>query len=288
MAFLYLVESDDSIKPLKDMSSQSFTVKTTDMLKESFFQECLKVNFLLLRSGTTYEHLKAGNYLADPKLFMAAFPAKTFQSQDAEQAWRESEADYFSRSSGLLARYDPDSSSWRTSQLLLFEEQSELLENFASCGMTVDGEFFPLVMWERTTDGKDGGVWLGTPTAEGMGHATNVRSEAFRKGRLPNPQEFVTMWPTPVAQEGGEGKNPSSRGRKLHKLVERLPTPTINGNYNRKGASKTSGNGLATVVGGKLNPTWIEWLMECPSEWTALEDWAIAWFRPKRKKPSNV
>lgn len=84
------------------------------------------------------------------------------------------------------------------------------------------------------------------------------------------------------------------------------PTPTVNGNYNRKGASKTSGDGLATVVskwptptapskngvgrmdewGGsnarksirgykesksKLNPDWVEWLMGWPIGWTSLE-----------------
>ena len=36
----------------------------------------------------------------------------------------------------------------------------------------------------------------------------------------------------------------------------------------QKGASKTSGNGLATVIGGKLNPTFVEWLMGFPIGWT--------------------
>lgn len=79
-----------------------------------------------------------------------------------------------------------------------------------------------------------------------------------------------------------------------------LPTPTVNGNYNRKGLSKTSGDGLATfvrkllptptandakcngtaspqnrnsdalnvVAGGALNPEWVEWLMGFPRGWT--------------------
>jgi DNA (cytosine-5)-methyltransferase 1 len=68
------------------------------------------------------------------------------------------------------------------------------------------------------------------------------------------------------------------------------PTPTVCGNYNRKGASKTSGDGLATQVrrrqaafakqsnvtmvvpeaSGALNPTWVEWLMGFPLGWTDL------------------
>ena len=82
------------------------------------------------------------------------------------------------------------------------------------------------------------------------------------------------------------------------------PTPTVCGNYNRKGASKTSGDGLATAVikrmwptptahnakegafpsehnrntptlsaqaGGSLNPPWVEWLMGWPLGWTDLK-----------------
>lgn len=81
-----------------------------------------------------------------------------------------------------------------------------------------------------------------------------------------------------------------------------VPMPTVCGNYNRKGASAKSGDGLATFVrmfptptvqdahnnggesqsqrntvplnalaGGKLNPTWTEWLMGFPLGWTDLD-----------------
>jgi DNA (cytosine-5)-methyltransferase 1 len=55
------------------------------------------------------------------------------------------------------------------------------------------------------------------------------------------------------------------------------PTPTVHGNYNRKGLSKDSGDGLATAVRrnnatpGPLNPEWVEWLMGWPTGWTALQ-----------------
>ena len=84
------------------------------------------------------------------------------------------------------------------------------------------------------------------------------------------------------------------------------PTPTVCGNYNRPGASATSGMGLASAVklwptpnagsprwggtmqewggsknwvrkempdlaGGPLNPTWVEWLMGWPLGWTDLK-----------------
>ncbi len=65
-------------------------------------------------------------------------------------------------------------------------------------------------------------LWVVARNASGNGWA---RSERFRRGRLPSPEEFVAKW----------------------------PTPTVNGDYNRKGLSKNSGDGLATAV--KVWPT---------------------------------
>jgi len=82
-----------------------------------------------------------------------------------------------------------------------------------------------------------------------------------------------------------------------------VPTPTVNGNYNRKGLSQTSGDGLATwakkfptptahdardsgvapsqflrrsatlpmAVGGQLSADWVEWLMGWPIGATGLD-----------------
>jgi len=47
-------------------------------------------------------------------------------------------------------------------------------------------------------------------------------------------------------------------------------TPTVKGNYNRRGASAKSGDGLATQAGGVLNPEWVEWLMGWPIGWSGL------------------
>jgi hypothetical protein len=107
------------------------------------------------------------------------------------------------------------------------------------------------------------------------------------------------------------GKWNSRDEPKLSAQVKLWPTPTVCGNYNRKGASATSGDGLATAVkkwptltacmskgsspaslkrksgrdrsldrldhsvmlsdGGHLNPTWVELLMGWPKGWTSLK-----------------
>jgi DNA (cytosine-5)-methyltransferase 1 len=78
------------------------------------------------------------------------------------------------------------------------------------------------------------------------------------------------------------------------------PTPTVKGNYNKKGLSSKSGDGLATAVAketkgkGKLNPDWVEWLMGWPIGWTDLEpietlSWMpTEWFQDEMQLPRLV
>lgn len=120
-------------------------------------------------------------------------------------------------------------------------------------------------------------------------------------------------WQTPVADDAMErtkGKWNSRGEPKLSAEVKMWPTPTVCGNYNRPGASATSGMGLATAVkmwptpcasaskgsspaalirkdgknrsgdrldhavmslhNGQLNPEWTEWLMGWPIGHTGL------------------
>jgi len=73
------------------------------------------------------------------------------------------------------------------------------------------------------------------------------------------------LWvPTPIATEwkAGSGKlgnrapeKAAKAGLKLTEFAKLWPTPTVCGNYNRKGASKTSGDGLATAVANAMWPT---------------------------------
>jgi hypothetical protein len=119
----------------------------------------------------------------------------------------------------------------------------------------------------------------------------------------------AAMWPTPTSSLGTNGGRVTpAKALEGGTLIEALsarttwPTPTVCDNYNRKGASATSGDGLATAVlkfptpstlginggshsqaaavkrgqavtevnGGSLNPTWVEWLMGWPIGWTDL------------------
>jgi hypothetical protein len=122
----------------------------------------------------------------------------------------------------------------------------------------------------------------------------------------------VHLFPTPRAADGAKGQRTregavkeANRGHgiDLPLFAQLYPTPTVHGDYNRKGMSANSGDGLATyvkklyptptvndsknnnpasqrtengrhsnplnvVAGGALNPAWVEWLMGFPLGWT--------------------
>jgi DNA (cytosine-5)-methyltransferase 1 len=112
------------------------------------------------------------------------------------------------------------------------------------------------------------------------------------------------MWPTPRAsgQENPESliKRKGARAAAQHNLtaaVKMMPTPTRR-DYKDSGKAvinSTRDSLLGVRVakenteqwvkgGGALNPTWVEWLMGYPEEYTVLKDWAILSSRKSSKK----
>jgi hypothetical protein len=175
---------------------------------------------------------------------------------------------------GSLARFDPATSSWRTAQPFLLEDLGESSVIWPRSGMTANGQCWELPMLARPI--KETGSGL-SPDRVKTFHTPNTGGAGW--------------W-----QQHPQGSLTPPR-------MKPWPTPTVCGNYNRKGASASSGDGLTTAVlkcatptardwrsgkaseetharnsrplseqiGGSLNPTWVEWLMGWPLGWTDLE-----------------
>ena len=90
----------------------------------------------------------------------------------------------------------------------------------------------------------------------------------------------VMRWPTPLATDGSHGgpnQRDSKGGLKLPSAVFRCPTPSANDWKCSSKAGQRRGQLTAPAMGvippgGKLNPTWVEWLMGFPPGWTDLGD----------------
>lgn len=258
MAWIYLAESEESQKPWKITSDQSPIVRTIGIASPCSCRTWHPEHCHLHQFGMIYEH---SNPVADglsSKSSTAGSLAKIFQSAiTAAKAWKESEAAFLKRSCGLLMRWNPPSSSWRTCQQFLFEDLEKLPEVLPLEGMTCDGLLYQLTRSELRTFEKDGGA-------------------------LPTPQSRMGGW------NKSTGKNAKKRPT-LETMARRnlWPTPQCH-NYTQPGKGSRANGGrksdLAAEVGGKLNPTWVEWLMGYPCGWTELKPWAIQWFRNRRKR----
>jgi DNA (cytosine-5)-methyltransferase 1 len=154
----------------------------------------------------------------------------------------------------LLANYDPNTQSWKTSEDTSLWGDYELLASLPKSGMTRSGALYLQPEWVRPIDATELLSWP-TPTAvtrpmEGnvrlyrakiqAGEMTEAEAEAIlgksvweALGKLPE------MWPTPTTQEiehlnaelTATGRRKSKNGKTSHSLgladaVQMWPTPT--------------------------------------------------------------
>ncbi len=291
MAWIYLAESEGFNSAFLHGYPQPLIVKQTDTAKEFFCREWTLENSGKPQYGTMLEPSQGlisrtapfHRSLERSILFPEDSPARILALRELEQGWLESEADYSSRSLGLWASYNHDSSSWKMSQLSLLEEDEKSQEPLPRFGMIVDGECYQLSTWERRTN-ENGGSSLPTPvTVDGGSYFNKSKSEGAANRPTLGAMAKHDLWPTPTVY--GNHQTPkagTNRGTGLSTAVKTWPTPRVQ-SASGSGPSRIGNKAdLQTQAGGLLNPMWVEWLMGYPSEWTELKDWAMLWFRPKR------
>jgi hypothetical protein len=184
-----------------------------------------------------------------------------------------------------FATYDPDTHYWKTLEDTCLWGSEPYSQTLPASGSMQSGRLFLQPRLVRHTKETGYSLWP-TPTASDW------------KGRGPNSKqqglsEVVKMWPTPRASAAmsenldnvlARLKRRGRLGSKLEESVALWPTPRAaqgesrNHTVYERSLDKPQNleNRLAQVdpatIGGKLNPTWVEWLMGFPTEWTDLED----------------
>ncbi len=204
------------------------------------------------RFGMTFKPLMESRGEALLMSYLAGFHAKTSAQQEREQESTESDLECGEKWRGSFVKYNQDSSSWRTHQCSFLGDLEEFSETWPQWGLMRNGE-----CWEQRT--------LEQTIRE-------TESGSLAKHSLPTPTCNPHMPNKNANTTGPKNLVEVAQGKWEHLMPkQKFPTPTVNGNYNRKGVSKKSGDGLATKVGGNLNPMWVEWLMGFPLAWTDLK-----------------
>lgn len=168
-------------------------------------------------------------------------PAKTSAPQEKASESGGSGRVFGSSSLVLLGNYDPDTSSLKTARSSEDEDSTRYLDRLPRSGMMRNGTVYqrePLAPLTRET---------------GSG-----------------------LWPTPLASSGNGvgrfgtgGPNPQTKVYEEQKKL--FPTPTtkgLDGGSSSRAAAKKAGTWIPS---GRLNPTWVEWLMGFPLGWTDLD-----------------
>ena len=157
------------------------------------------------------------------------------------------------------ARLDHDTASLRTFQASwLADTLSESYATLPKAGIACDGVVYQQPKWAR-------------------------RISVIGYGLLPTPNTMDSLPPkSPEALHREAtvtrpGRRQPSNLRDAVSNMQRWPTPR---QFMHKDSTTDRGKGnLGEVVGGKLNPTWVEWLMGWPLGWTDLRPLAMDKFR---------
>jgi DNA (cytosine-5)-methyltransferase 1 len=241
--------------------------------------------------------LSIGETLFDLTLYVADTPANRL----ATQASAEERTTRDTCGLGLempLANYDQNTQSWKMYGDTYLWGDSPLLENLPVSGMTQNGVLFLQPVWVPITGVIESSLWP-TPTTQEVEHPQAELTETGRrKSKNGNTShslglaDAVQIWPTPVASDAwtGDMKSTQQTEGSRHSLnlstaVQKWPTPTYgklaggSGGFNQIEELYLTGQvtleekkAMQAGNGGRLNPTWVEWLMGFPTGWTDLED----------------
>ncbi len=205
--------------------------------------------------------------------------ARTSPAPASEPASKASAAGSGGRCTESFAKWNPSSSSWRTSQLCLFGDSMPFSDRWPTSGSMRSGACSRRRSAGRPTFASACGYSLPTPTV------TDSKSKGYTydQGDKTRPRLSLTglarLWPTPQAHDAklGYAKRVGRFGTKhgcmnLNDWVM-LPTPAARGWKDGAHPAELDRNtpGLAAHAGGALNPTWVEWLMGWPLGWTDCE-----------------
>ena len=236
----------------------------------------------LSRFGMTYKPLTASRGEELLTLYQAGFPAKISAQLEKEQELTVSAAECGEKWRASFTKYSPDLRLWKTHQCSLLGDLEPFLETWPQWGLMRNGECWEQQTLAQTIRGTESGLWA-TPAASD-GQRGGTITDKMTGQSLPQMVNTPDKWPTPNARDWKDS-GASQGNRQSPNLGTQVHWPTPRA-ADHKGAtsadamSKAAARGFnpnlpeltaAISGGGKLNPTWVEWLMGWPLGWTDLK-----------------
>jgi hypothetical protein len=269
MSYIYFQEQGEefSVECFSDipqfvLSRLNLTAKKS-CSKDSEMESCQSS-----QSGTMCK--PSMEHLGEEKLMLSAevSRAKTYPQQVKVQELKDQEAVCGNTWRESSVKFDLNTLSWKTHQCLWEEDLAPSSLTLPKWGMMRSGVLLERIMSPLLIDETESGFLLPTPTCADatMGAILNDNTKLImlKSGKLRKISNqgvsgsiglarTVAMYPTPSANEDAAG----TPNGKMQKMLGNSPLI--------RGTTPEEWNG------GTLNPTFVEWLMGWPLEWTDLK-----------------
>ncbi len=306
MAWLYLPEVGDSNSdsPLRSelITDQSPTLKGSVRPLRSWLRTWKEGGWIRLLSGMTLQPSQAmslAHSWITSTLLQQDSLASRGQSQENEKKLMTNDGSGLT-SSDWFARYDPEASSWKTSQVSFMEELNTFSETWPRSGSMRNGQVFERQTLAHLIAGNGSLSWQTPATFQGKYRrqiGQTERADLLLPGQAEN-------WATPMAADSAQGdienentKYMTTGTGRLRKIsnsgesgslglareVKHWQTPsanedaagTINGNMQHMLSHQVQvATGITSTndTGQRLNPLFVEWLMGWPEGWLETTD----------------
>jgi DNA (cytosine-5)-methyltransferase 1 len=223
----------------------------------------------------------------DPTLSSADTPANHSATQENDKV-NKTHGIYGPSVSEPYAFFDPDTHCLRMCEGTLVSGFPKLSQTLPPSGSMQNGKLYQQLRLVHHTKETGYSLWP-TPTTQEVEHPNakwNTNGRRISNNGNTHSMglaDSVQKWPTPQVDDS-KNVNPGPKRRMtLAKAVQTWPTPRAaqgearNHTIWERSLDKPQNleNKVAQVepsaIGGKLNPTWVEWLMGFPLGWTDLE-----------------
>ena len=228
-----------------------------------------------------------------------ASPAKTSASPEKARGFMGSAAGSGGSSTESFASFDPDSLSWRTSQLSVLGDSPEFSGRWPRSGTMLGGIAYPLKPSAPLT-AVTGSSWsrgeYPTPTAVRYGMNRGGGAGANTGPVRESLDTWARQWATPTVSAATGGQRSRGGKRKSELLLggqaikaTNWPTPRATAGTSLTDATVRDGrHDLTTCTHGgdcrpALSPRFVEWLMGFPIGHTDLGHLETRSFRKSRK-----
>lgn len=211
----------------------------------------------------------------------AAIPANPSRRQAKGKARKTRDISGLT-SSTPFAHYDRDTHSLRTSEATLLSDSETFSPTLPPAGILRNGKLYQRRRLALHTVATASSSWP-TPTASDHIRRKSTQQKPGSRHSLTLP-DAVERWPTPRSSAAMNENIEQIQKRladgapykaKLEEAVALWPTPTTVDTFtpkSRKNPTLGDAARSSELSSGKLNPTWVEWLMGFPLGWTDLED----------------